>query len=132
LVADRVLRAITGYGVRPWRTLAWLLAPPVLASLLFVAVPGMTMPPPQPVPLQQYACDTRPPLGDAAALNLAIYGSFDPALVTDWRVSGCSIVGTPVTAWQVAYVERIIGWLLIPLAFLTFTGILRRLLGDRT
>ncbi|MBV8281213.1 MAG: hypothetical protein JO347_04015, partial [Candidatus Eremiobacteraeota bacterium] len=79
-----------------------------------------------------YTCDARPPASQTAALSLAIYASFDPAQVTQWRVSGCQFAGLPVTAWQLAYAERIIGWFLIPFAVLTFTGILRRLLGYKS
>jgi len=82
-------------------------------------------------PTPPYACDARAPASDAAALSIAVYASFDPALVTQWRVSACPVAGTAVTAWHLANAERIIGWFLIPLALLTFTGVLRRLLGYR-
>ena len=76
-------------------------------------------------------CDARAPLNDAAALSIATYASLDPALLTPWRVSTCGIPGTPVTAASSAGLLRAVGWLLIPLALLTFTGVLRRLLGFR-
>lgn len=132
LAGDRALRHIAGYGVRPWRMLWWLIMPPLLATLLFVAVPGAAMPPQPADASAPHACDAQAPVADAAALSGAIYGSFDPALVTTWRVSGCQIAKTPVTAWHLANVERIIGWFLIPLALLTFTGVLARLLGYRS
>jgi hypothetical protein len=131
LAGDRTARAITGYGVRPWRMVWWLVMPLLLATLFFVAIPGMTVAPPSLNPTPG-ACDARPPALDAAALSLAVLASLDPAPLTAWRVSACSIGGSPVTSWDVANAVHLIGWFLIPLALLTFTGVLRRLLGYRS
>jgi hypothetical protein len=130
LAGDRLLRAITGYGVRPWRMLAWLAVPYLVATGVFLLA-GMTMPPPSDEVTIPYPCDARAPLQDAAALSAATYVSFDPAFVTQWRVSSCPVAGTPVTASELAKTERALGWFLIPLALLTFSGVLRRLLGYR-
>ncbi len=131
LLGDRVLRAIPGYGVRPWRMLAWLLAPVLIAFLIFAFVPGSAVPADGRInsTATTAACDERAPLDDAAALGIATYASLDPALLTSWRVSGCGIPGSPVTAASSAGLLRAAGWLLIPFALLTFTGVLRRLLG---
>lgn len=129
LLGDRFLRYSAGYGVRPWRMLAWLAAPVVVAFLILAFVPGAAKL--AATPQSKYECDQTAPLGDAAWLSVAYYASLDPGGLTAWRAGGCVLTGTQIPAWSFARIERGLGWIFIPLALLTFTGVLRYIGGDR-
>jgi hypothetical protein len=109
--------------------LAWLVAPVLIAFAILAFVPGAAKQ--AALPQSQYECDQTAPITDAASLSLAYYASLDPAQVSPWRAGGCVLTGTQMPAWRFAQVERVFGWVLIPFALLTFTGVLRHLGGYR-
>ena len=89
LAGDRTARAITGYGVRPWRMVWWLVMPLLLATLFFVALPGMTVAPPSLNPTPGRARLTR----SGAAHGVSRVRVLDRRFAGD--VVGCRQRGAP-------------------------------------
>jgi hypothetical protein len=120
LLGDRSLRWLTGYGVRPVRTLAIAAAAPLIAFTMFLAT---SADPP--------ACVRTMTPATAMYLTVATYTSADRFMAGPPRAPMCGIAGTALPAVDVERANRMAGLILLPLMLLTVTGVLRALLGWR-
>ena len=120
VVGDRSIRWLTGYGVRPWRTVAIAIAAPALAFGLFLATPG-----------DAPVCSRSMTPAAAANLTVDTYTSADRMLARPPRAPACGVAGTQISAIDVERINRLAGLIMLPLLLLTVTGVLRTLLGYR-
>jgi uncharacterized protein YjbI with pentapeptide repeats len=128
---DRIiLRGIAGYGVRQGRTLLIVLAFPIVAWLAFYFTPGaahQAVDPARPT----VGCQARLDWQDAAWLSVQTYLPFTVPSPSRWKPTDCRIqvprtsLMLPVTSASLANFISIAGWVFIPIAAASLSGLLR-------
>ena len=134
---DRFLRSVAGYGVRPWRMLFFVFFFPVLAWLVFSFVLGAARP--ASIETAKYQCQESPTWQDAAWLSVRTYFPVEVPAPGGWQPSDCPLVIqvrghrviVPLRAASFAGLVKLAGWLFIPTAAATFTGLLRNVGSSR-
>ena len=115
------LEKLSGYGLKPGRTVLALLALLGLTTLLIATIHGFA------TPGGEADCGKirLPDLEVAASLAVRQYVVGSNEAVSGWTISQCPLIGSWVRPYSIIGILRLLGLVLIPFVIASFAGILK-------
>lgn len=119
---DLLIRAVSGYGVKPARLVS-VLGGIMLTSILFVGIPGAA----RPITIQSetYRCDQVPPFIDRIVLAVSSTLPGVSQTVDGWTLSDCKLTALGIKPFLFFDLLQIIAVVLIPFIIASVVAFLR-------